>query len=268
MNENVLVSVIMPSFNSAAFQEIVSIVMPAYNSSATIGAAIGSVIRQSYPHWRLYVVDDSSVDDTASIVAAFADERIVYFRQPQNGGVAKARNLGIELAQGTYIAFLDSDDLWEPEKLASQIPLLEQGYDVVCAHYAVFSESPEKVTGIRRYPFHLAYARLLRGNCIGNLTGIYNQQRLGKCQQQVCGHEDYVMWLELVRRARQAACVQKVLARYRVASQSLSGNKVKAARWQWRVYRQQLQLGRVRSAYYWTHYVLAAVYRAVWPSAK
>lgn len=243
--------------------EQVSIIMPAFNAAPWIGNSIESVLAQSFTDWHLYIIDDASTDKTAEVVARFIDPRISYFLQPENGGVAKARNRGITAAQGRYIAFLDSDDLWEPDKLALQIPLLEQGYDVVCGHYAVFSEAPEKVTSVRRYPFHLTYARLLRGNCIGNLTGIYNQQRLGKCLQQAYGHEDYVMWLELVRRAGQAACVQQVLARYRVAVHSLSGNKVKAARWQWRIYRQHLQLGWARSAYYWMHYVLAAVYRVV-----
>lgn len=247
----------------AAFEEIVSIVMPAYNSSATIGAAIGSVIRQSYPHWRLYVVDDSSVDDTAVIVAAFADARIVYLRQPQNGGVAKARNTGIERAQGTYIAFLDSDDLWEPEKLELQLAQLSRGFDVVCGNYALFSADPDAVLATRCYPQQFDYAAMLRGNRVGNLTGIYNQQRLGKCYQQPSGHEDYLMWLELIRRAGKAFCIQQVVARYRLANQSLSANKWRAMCWQWSIYRRHLQLGWPQSCYYWLHYAAAAGLRTI-----
>lgn len=243
--------------------ETVSIIMPAFNAEQFIAQSIGSVLAQRYGDWRLYVVDDASSDNTAAVVKGFDDARIEYLRLIQNGGVATARNAGIERAQGTYIAFLDSDDLWEPEKLEQQICLLEQGYDVVCAHYSVFTDNPANVIATRRYPFDLTYARMLRGNCIGNLTGIYNQRNLGKCQQKRCGHEDYVMWLELIRRAGKGACVQSVLARYRVSSHSISSNKLRAAVWQWEIYRKHLGIGLLPSAYYWLHYIFAAVVRGL-----
>lgn len=240
-------------------QESVSIIMPAFNAAPWIGNSIESVLAQSFTDWHLYIIDDASTDNTAEVVARFDDPRISYLLQPENGGVAKARNRGITAAQGRYIAFLDSDDLWEPEKLELQLAQLSRGFDVVCGNYAVFSADPDAVLATRCYPQQFDYAAMLRGNRVGNLTGIYNQQRLGKCYQQPSGHEDYLMWLELIRRAGKAFCIQQDVARYRLANQSLSANKWRAMCWQWSIYRRHLQLGWPQSCYYWLHYAAAGL---------
>ncbi|MCS3601278.1 glycosyltransferase involved in cell wall biosynthesis [Buttiauxella sp. BIGb0471] len=242
-------------------KERVSIIMPAYNSAAYISDSILSVIKQEFQDWHLYIIDDASTDDTSKIVASISDSdsRITYLCQLNNRGVATARNIGIEKCTGQYIAFLDSDDIWEPSKLKSQVSYLDQGYDVVCSHYALFINDPDNIIDVRTGPFRIDYSRMLRGNCIGNLTGIYNRRNLGKVIQKKCGHEDYLMWLELLSCSGYAICVQQVLARYRVSSNSLSANKLKAASWQWSIYRNHLKFNFIKSAYYLSCYGLNAV---------
>ena len=105
---------------------LVSIIMPAYNSSKTIRDSIQSVCHQTYPNWELLIIDDCSEEDIESIAHEFKDQRIRYYRLPTNQGVAYARNKGISEAQGQYLAFLDSDDLWHPRKLFNQVSFMQK----------------------------------------------------------------------------------------------------------------------------------------------
>jgi glycosyltransferase involved in cell wall biosynthesis len=241
--------------------ETVSIIMPAYNAGTFIVSSINSVLAQTYEDWKLYVIDDASIDNTESLVLSFNDSRICYIRQVSNQGVSIARNVGISAAQGRYIAFLDSDDLWAENKLKSQLSMLENGYDVVCSNYSTFSDSIDSTICIRTFPSEFTYSDMLTGNKIGNLTGVYNQERIGKIFQRQVGHEDYIMWLDVMSRTLKCFCVQDNLAYYRVSEESLSGNKFKASLWQWDIYRRHLGLGVVKSAYYWHCYVLNALVR-------
>lgn len=243
--------------------EVVSIIMPMYNSSKYIEESILSVINQSFVFWCLYIVDDCSTDNSLSLVQSLAekDSRIKIINNSKNVGVAEARNIGIKMAMGKYIAFLDSDDQWSVNKLQSQVKVLESGYDVVCSNYSTFSESIGFTSSIRTFPREFTYTDMLTGNKIGNLTGVYNQERIGKVFQRQVGHEDYIMWLDVMSRTSKCFCVQDNLAYYRVSEKSLSGNKFKASLWQWNVYRKHLGLGVFKSAYYWHCYVFNALVR-------
>lgn len=243
--------------------EVVSIIMPLYNSSKYIEESITSVINQSFVFWCLYIVDDCSTDNSLSLVQSLAekDSRIKIIKNSKNVGVAEARNIGIKMAMGKYIAFLDSDDQWSVNKLQSQVKVLESGYDVVCSNYSTFSESIGFTSSIRTFPREFTYTDMLTGNKIGNLTGVYNQERIGKVFQRQVGHEDYIMWLDVMSRTSKCFCVQDNLAYYRVSEKSLSGNKFKASLWQWNVYRKHLGLGVFKSAYYWHCYVFNALVR-------
>ncbi|HFS5794246.1 TPA: glycosyltransferase family 2 protein, partial [Citrobacter werkmanii] len=131
------------------YDETVSIIMPAFDAGQYIRKSIQSVLNQTYSHWKLYIIDDCSTDNTPDIVAEFTDSRIVYLRTSTNSGVAEARNVGISKAQGTYIAFLDSDDLWAETKLEKQLCMLKKGNDVVCSFYSTFSDTTEQTLSTR-----------------------------------------------------------------------------------------------------------------------
>ncbi|MFZ1871214.1 MAG: glycosyltransferase family 2 protein [Chania sp.] len=242
--------------------EKVSIIMPAYNAAASIEQSILGVLNQRFTDYHLYVIDDASTDQTADIVRPYIHSRLSYIRNAYNQGVAATRNIGIAAARGDYLAFCDSDDVWRADKLARQVGILRSGrYDVVCSHYYTFEDDPERVKNYRGSEEIIGYQDLLKSNWIGNLTGIYNQRRIGKVYQKSIGHEDYAMWLAILQNARNqlAYCVPEPLAFYRLSAQSLSGNKVKAADWQWKIYRDYLGLSYQKSCYLFFAYLVNAV---------
>lgn len=246
---------------SATQTDLVSIIMPAFNALHTLPDSLASVKQQSYPHWELLVIDDGSSDKTASYVEeqACTDPRIKLLRQPSNQGVAAARNAGIAAAQGQYIAFLDSDDLWLPQKLSQQLKAMRENQALVSmTAYYRFTQIP-KWQGTCTPPNWLDYASLLKGNAIGNLTGMYDCQAIGKVYQKAVRHEDYLMWLQVVRKAGRAYGLQEVLAAYRVSATSLSGNKIKSLLWTWQIYRRHLKLPVVQSSYLMFHYIVKAI---------
>ena len=246
-----------PGITVAAVAPKVSVVMPAYNAAATLQASMDSVLRQSHDTLELLVVDDCSHDASWALAEAAAarDPRVVPIRQPRNQGVAAARNLGIEAASGGIVAFLDSDDTWHPHKLARQVSHMRaSGAQVSYAAYRRVDAHGRVLSHVRP-PARVRHADMLKSNRIGNLTGAYDRS-LGEARFQRIGHEDYVFWLELVRRAGQAERIPDPapLADYLVRDGSLSGNKLRAAGWQWRIYREIERLDPVRSGWYFAHY--------------
>jgi teichuronic acid biosynthesis glycosyltransferase TuaG len=244
----------------------VSVVMPAYNATATLEASMRSALAQTHADVELLVVDDCSTDGTWDVVQRLAaeDPRVVPIRQPRNAGVAAARNAGIEAATGRYIAFLDSDDRWYPDKLAIQLAAMRtEGAAVGYAAYERVDAAGRVLSRVRPPP-RAGYARMLKGNCIGNLTGIYDRA-IGEPRFSRMGHEDYAFWLQVVRMAGQAVCAppERILASYLVRPGSLSANKLRAARWQWRIYRESERLGIVRAGWYFAHYAAQAVRKRI-----
>lgn len=240
----------------------ISVVMPAYNAAATLYASMASVLAQSHADLELLVIDDASTDATPEMIAEAAarDLRVLPIRQPRNAGVAAARNAGLEAATGTHIAFLDSDDRWRPEKLRMQLAHMRANGAAICyAAYRRFDERDETLS-IVRPPAEVDYADMLKSNRIGNLTGLYDRA-IGDGRFEKIGHEDYVFWLSMVRKAGRAHRVptDEPLADYLVRDGSLSADKRKAAQWQWNIYRNVERLGRVRSAWYFAHYAAIAV---------
>jgi teichuronic acid biosynthesis glycosyltransferase TuaG len=245
--------------------KLVSIVMPAYNAEPYLAAAIESVISQTYPAWELLIVNDASTDETPAIAERFQrlDERIKVFTQSENTGVAKARNSALEQAKGKYIAFLDSDDLWVPNKLEKQIAFMLANQVIIS--YGAYQRIDERGNNLGTvWPLkELDYATLLKSNFIGNLTGVYDAEMLGKECFGDFRHEDYVAWLALVKRAGKAMSVDEVLGSYRVYTGSASSNKLKAALWQWRIYRQSQLLGIPQSCWLMLHYFYHAIHKRV-----
>ncbi|MBA8197408.1 glycosyltransferase family 2 protein [Citrobacter freundii] len=243
--------------------EIFSIIMPAYNAETTIAASINSVLMQSESNFKLYVVNDYSTDSTKEIVLSFTDSRIVYLENDVNLGVAKTRNKAIEACGGIYICFLDSDDLWHPQKLEKQLSILNKGWDVVANNYSTFRYDIANIVNKRTSPEVISFDDMLKSNYIGNLTGIYNAKKLGKFYQKTIGHEDYVMWLEIFAKTKQAYCIQENLAYYRLSKNSLSANKLVVMLWQWNIYRRILHLPLIKSIYYFICYIYLGLSKRV-----
>lgn len=244
------------------WSSLVSVVMPVYNAEPWLRRSIESVLRQTHPSLELIAVDDGSNDGSWDVLQDYAalDGRVRPIRLERNGGVAAARNAGIAAATGSYIAFLDSDDWWHPRKLEWQLAqMIAAGVQVSYGAYDRVSTQGRLLSQVRPRQA-VDYRDMLKSNHIGHLTGMY-ERSLGATGFQRVGHEDYVFWLELVRRAGRAICIsaQEPLAWYLVRDGSVSSNKIRAAAWQWRIYRDIEQLGWLASAIYMFHYTWHAV---------
>lgn len=240
----------------------VSVVMPVYNALEWLARSIGSLRAQTFAGWELLAVDDCSRDGSLARLheLAAADARVRVLALPANAGVAAARNAGIAAARGRWIAFLDADDAWAAQKLDLQVAdMRARDLSVSYAAYQRVDEQGRMLSDVRP-PAEVDYPRMLESNHIGNLTGMYDR-RLGAARFREVGHEDYVFWLDLVRRAGRAACVpsRTPLAFYTVRGGSVSANKLRAAGWQWRIYREIEGLGRGRSARLMLHYAWHAL---------
>lgn len=242
---------------------IFSVIMPMFNSAHTIRQSIQSVLDQTFSDFELIIVDDCSTDSSAQIVSEFLyDSRVILLSNSQNSGVAHTRNKGIEAAEGHYLAFLDSDDMWLPKKLELQYDLFSSGADVVYGPY--FRCSDLSLDGnIVQCPIRASYKQMLSGNFIGNLTGAYNAVKLGKHYQKCIGHEDYLMWLSILKLSMSAVSVSEPIAKYRLSGGSVSSNKLKAIKWMWHIYREELDLGFFESLIYFLKYVIKAVLKRV-----
>ncbi len=235
----------------------VSIVMPAYNAEKFIAEAILSVQAQTYSNWELLIVDDCSTDDTAGIVERFAreDTRIRYYKQPENAGAAKARNKAIEMAQGRYLAFLDSDDLWTPDKLEVQIGYMQrENVSFSCSIYGKIDENGRDLNRIADRPGVRGYWELLK-DCPGNSTVIYDTQGLGKIYvSNIRKRNDYVLWLDVIKKAGTLHCMDRVLGYHREREGSISSNKLSLVKYHWTIYRDMEHLSLAKSIYllaYW-----------------
>lgn len=238
--------------------ELVSIVMPAYNCSAYIGETIESVLKQSYPYWELIVVDDCSSDNTGDIVSQYMkdDSRIRYFLLEKRSGVVAARTKATDEARGKYIAFLDSDDLWYPEKLNRQISFMqENGYAFTCTSYEKVNEEGEPLGKIIYSVPRADYNRVLLDCPIGNSTVIYDTEKLGKCRgPNIKRRNDYALWLRILHREPCIYGLPDILMQYRVRAGSISSKKIPLIRYHWILYRDIEKLGVFQSIFhimYW-----------------
>lgn len=232
--------------------DMVSIITPCYNSEDFISQTIESVISQTYSDWEMLIVDDCSSDRSPEIVREYMerDQRIRYLKtDKRSGSPTMPRNIGIENAKGRYIAFLDSDDLWLPTKLEEQMKVFSVNEDasVVFSYYEKISEEGLRSGRIISSPKRVSYGKLLYGNVIGCLTGVYDTSKVGKVFMKYLGHEDYVMWLEILKKGYIAINTCNVQALYRVRTSSVSANKLRVLKWQWNIYVNVENLGYMKA---------------------
>jgi glycosyltransferase involved in cell wall biosynthesis len=236
---------------------LVSIITPVFNSERYVRQAIESVQAQTYGDWEIIIVDDCSRDRTCEIIEALAgaDGRIRLIKLSRNRGPAISRNIAIGSANGRYIAFLDSDDLWLPDKLEKQIRFMKE-HDCVVSYtsYKRIDEGGNIISDAMPILEKVNYEKLLLSNVIGNLTAAYDVGALGKIYLPLNGHEDYGLWLKILRSGYEAWGINECLAMYRVRGKSVSRNKLKAAMFQWKIYREAEKLPLHKCVYYFINY--------------
>lgn len=220
-------------------EELVSIIMPNYNCGKFIKATIESVLAQTYSNWEILFVDDCSTDNSLEIVKSFQDERIRIFKNEKNSGAAVSRNRALREARGKWIAFLDSDDLWEKEKLSKQIAFMqENGYNFSYTNYIELDEESnsngKKVTGPKRITKNGQYNYCWQG-C---LTVMYNAEVIGLIQiEDIKKNNDYAMWLKICKKA-DCYLLPEVLGYYRKRAGSISRHgKFVLLRWHYKLFR-------------------------------
>lgn len=241
----------------------VSIIMPAYNSEPFIAETIASVEGQLYQNWELLIIDDCSTDTTRETAESFAayDRRIKVIENAENSGAAASRNRGLSLACSEYIAFLDSDDLWQQEKLYKQIEIMEKAHADICyTSYSILDANGKKICSDYIVPESTNYHSLLRENVIGCSTVLLRAESFsGHLFSTNFYHEDYVLWLELLKSGEKAVGCSDVLASWRCRENSRSYNKMKSLRERWRIYRRASELSIFESSYYMVGYVTAGM---------
>lgn len=245
---------------------LVSIVTPAFNSAALIGETIESVMKQSYPQWEMWIVIDSGTkDNTAEVVQSYIkkDSRIRLVEIKDARGISLSRNKALSLAKGEYIAFLDSDDLWLHHKLEKQVQFMkENSASFSCGGYRKITQDGSKTGHLRLPPHVQTYTDILGNNLISCPTAMFSQKILGKFQMKEHAHEDYILWLEIIKKAGKCYGIQDDLARYRVVenSRSMSVNRSGS---RWKVYRQHEKLSFFLSLYYFTRYASSAIQKRI-----
>lgn len=242
--------------------DLVSIITPAYCVESIIIETIDSVIKQTYQNWEMLIADDCSLDSTVQVVeqAAKIDPRIRLLRCQRNGGPAAARNMALSHAQGRWIAFLDSDDIWMPTKLEETM------------QFAMDKNSALTFTGFRRIssdhkllghsvniPSSLNYHQLLSNTAIATSTVLIDRALVGEVIMQKVYYDDFVCWLGILKRNFIAYGLRKDLMYYRVVKGSVSRNKRKSAVEVWRIYRDVEKLNFIYSTWSFVGYTFRAL---------
>ena len=243
--------------------KLVSIITPSYNSSQFVEECVSSVFSQTYQHWEMIIVDDYSEDNSRVIISELADKdkRIKSIFLEKNVGAAEARNVAIRQAKGKYIAFLDSDDLWDSYKLEKQIYFMEKkNIAFSFSTYQFMSEDGKKSENVIKAPQKMTYHTYLKNTIIGCLTVIIDREKTGEFEMpNIRSSHDMALWLLIMKRGFSAYGLEQNLAKYRVVSSSNTSNKVKASKEVWNVYRKVEKLNIFYSAICFIGYAFNAI---------
>lgn len=246
-------------------ESIVSIIVPAYNSECYIGRTIESVISQTYKFWEMIIVDDCSLDKTAEVILSYSlkDKRIKYKKLEVNSGAAVARNVAMSMATGQYIAFLDSDDVWLPDKLSAQIQFMqENNYKFTCTDYEQIDETGRCLGKIIHCREKADYNRVLLDCPIGNSTVMYDVTQMGKFEvPNIRKRNDDALWLKMLKSEKFIYGLNQVLVQYRVRHDSISANKFQLIKYHWVLYRKIEHLNIMRSIFYILHWGVIKILR-------
>ena len=236
----------------------ISIITPSYNSKRTIKHTFDSVLTQTFSDWEWIIVDDCSTDDSFEYIKELIknDKRITLLQTSKNSGAAVARNIGLKHASGRYITFLDSDDELDPNYLECQLefikehgPLISAGYRRKAKHTCTDFFVPDEVD----------YKKALRGNPLSCLTTMYDSEVIGEVffPEDIDRPEDYVFWLNILKKGYIARGNPVVLATYNIMPNSKSSNKFKLIGYMYKVYHKTQGINWFKSWFYvirWAFY--------------
>ena len=244
-------------------QPLVSVIMPCYNMESYVADSIASVQQQTYPHWELLIVDDASTDKTVEIVKTLAgqDEKIRFVVKPQHSGIADTRNQCIEMAQGRFLAFLDADDIWHPEKIETQLQtMLDKQVGFTYTTYDWIDEDGHMLNKFINTIGNLDYKKYLRNTIIGCSTVMVDTDIVGKVVvPNFRTSEDTATWLSILKKGHLAYAIDESLVSYRIRRRSASSNKLKASADLWKVYRKNEKLPFFKALYYFGCYAFNAI---------
>lgn len=250
--------------------ELISIIVPVYNVERFIEETMDCVLAQTYPRWELLLVEDRSSDGTAAVIEEYVrkkgEKRIRLIRQPENLGAARARNRGLKEAEGRYIAYLDADDLWVPEKLERELAFMtEKKAAFAFTGYEFVNESGRGTGKVVRVPETLNYKQALKNTTIFTTTVMFDTEKIEKSllEMPIIKSEDTALWWKVLRNGYTAYGLDENLAKYRRSGRTLSSNKLEAMRRIWNLYRKAERMGILNSAWHFCFWAVRAVRRRV-----
>ncbi len=243
-----------------------TIITPIYDAEKFLNQTLLSISEQSYTNWEAILINDNSNDSSLEIACGFAnrDSRFKIINRNESGGAAKARNDGIRNAKGRYIAFLDSDDVWLPNKLEEQISYMKSN-DVAFSFtsYKFLTENGVVKTEVKA-PKRITYEQLLKGNAIACLTAVYDTKKLGKVlMPDIRKRQDFGLWLKITKMGTVGHGIQVPVAYYRLREGSISSAKLNTMLYTWRLYRDVEKLPLLSSIYYISSHLFGAFFKRI-----
>lgn len=242
-------------------QPLISIITPVFNSSQTLDECIVSVLKQTYDNWELILADDCSTDDSIDIIRRYqsADSRVLCVRLETNSGPAQARNAALSIARGRWISFLDSDDWWDENKLLRTFEFAELNQSTLTYTAYKRVKADGSVSNMIDVPATLTYSQLLKNTAILTSSVLINTTEIGKIKMEEVYYDDFVCWLNILKKINLAKGINEDLVRYRITHGSVSRNKFHSAVQVWKTYRNIEQLGATKSFFCFVCYLVNAV---------
>jgi teichuronic acid biosynthesis glycosyltransferase TuaG len=250
------------------FTVLVSIITPSYNSETFIKDTILSVLNQTFQNWEMIIVDDKSRDESINIIQEFIknDNRIKFIKLNNNMGAAMARNEALKVSKGRYISFLDSDDIWSPAKLEKQLTFMQSNnYPISFTSYETINENGKENNHIIRTVKSLDLEQYLKNTIIGFSTSMIDRNLIKEELKflDIRIRQDTNLWITILKQGYKAYGLDEVLVKYRIHSNSISSNKVKAAKQVWNLYFNIHKFGLLKSIYYFSWYAFNAVKKRI-----
>ncbi len=246
-------------------QPVISVITPCYNLEKYLAQTIESIQAQTLTNWEMIIIDDCSMDNSVKIAQKYAkrDSRIKVITLDKNSGSSKARNVGLDMAQGRFITFIDGDDLIKPLKFGSQIDFMDSnGYAITYTNYRRITPDETQIGILIRNPEKIDYDYLLKHTALGTLTPIYDRNIIGdsyRFDETLPARMDYFFWLMVLQEGHVAHRFDRDMARYRRGHISLSSNIKRGQKIVWNIYRHKMGFNFLQASWYYAHYVCHAL---------